>query len=59
MTAMNNASKNRELSVRIPVSSRDELGAVADAFNLMLDAFQQVNDIRNASDLIRCFSEYV
>jgi len=58
MTAMNNASKNRELSVRIPVSSRDELGAVADAFNLMLDAFQQtVNDIRNASTTLSDVSQ--
>jgi len=58
MTAMNNASKNRELSVRIPVSSRDELGSVADAFNLMLDAFQQaVNDIRNASTTLSDVSQ--
>ncbi len=58
MTAMNNASKNRELSVRIPVSSRDELGSVANAFNLMLDAFQQaVNDIRNASTTLSDVSQ--
>jgi methyl-accepting chemotaxis protein len=34
------------------------LGSVADAFNLMLDAFQQaVNDIRNASTTLSDVSQ--
>lgn len=58
MTAMNHAAKNRELSVQIPITSRDELGLVAKAFNLMLDAFTQaLNDIRSASSTLSDVSQ--